>query len=281
MVERVPTGRAAARHRPTGAASSRWRLAVTAALAAVVVATAAACVPPSPPTTPPPTGGSQTFPTLPPGSALPSDQTCRARVRPAPENRVVNTTANHTVGHATAPDPGNAFTGRVTGNMTGSTDEIIQWVACKWGIAEDIVRAQVAKESWWHQDNLGDFTTDASACAPGHPIGVDGHPGQCPESVGLMQDRTQYMRPWINDALVSSAYNMDIAYAIWRNCFEGNETWLNTVERGRQYGAGDVWGCVGRWFSGRWYTQPANEYIAGVQDYLNRRIWTTPDFANG
>jgi autotransporter family porin len=96
-----------------------------------------------------------------------------------------------------------------------------------------------------------------------------------------MQDRTQYMRKWINDALVSSAYNMDIAYAIWRNCFEGNETWLNTVERGRQYGAGDAWGCVGRWFSGRWYTQPANDYIAGVQDYLNRRIWTTSDFANG
>ena len=116
---------------------------------------------------------------------------------------------------------------------------------------------------------------------PKHPIGVDGRPGQCPESVGLMQDRTQYMRPWIDDALASSAYNMDIAYAIWRNCFEGNETWLNTVERGRQYAAGDAWGCVGRWFSGRWYTQPANDYIAGVQDYFNRRIWTTSDFADG
>ena len=156
MVERVPTDRVADRLRRGGAAP-RWRLAVTVALAAVVVATAAACAPPPPPA-PPPTGGSQTFPTLPPGSALPSDQQCRSRIRPAAENRTINTTANHTVGHATAPDPGNAFTGRVTGNMTGSTDEIIQWVACKWGIAEDIVRAQVAKESWWHQDNLGDYT---------------------------------------------------------------------------------------------------------------------------
>ena len=74
---------------------------------------------------------------------------------------------------------------------------------------------------------------------------------------------------------------MDIAYAIWRNCFEGNETWLNTVERGRQYGAGDVLGCVGRWFAGRWYTQGANDYIASVQDYFNRRVWTTSDFAAG
>jgi hypothetical protein len=279
MVERVRTSSAAARFRGDGAARPRRLLALTVVLAAVVIATAAACAPPHP--TPPPTGGSQTFPTLPPGSALPSDQECRSRVRPAAENRAINTTANHTVGHATAPDPGNAFTGRVTGNMTGSTDEIIQWVACKWGIAEDIVRSQVAKESWWHQDNLGDYTSDPTICAPGHPIGADGHPGQCPESVGLMQDRTQYMRPWINDALVSSAYNMDIAYAIWRNCYEGNETWLNTVERGRPYGAGDVWGCVGRWFAGRWYTQGANDYIAAVQDYLNRRIWTTSDFAAG
>ena len=38
---------------------------------------------------------------------------------------------------------------RVTGNFTGTTDEIIQWAACKWGIDEDIVRAQMAKESWW------------------------------------------------------------------------------------------------------------------------------------
>ena len=109
-----------------------------------------------------------------------------------------------------------------------------------------------------------------AVCAPGHPIGADGQAGQCPESVGLMQVRTPYMRPSIDDALVSSAYNMDIAFAIWRNCFEGNETWLNTVERGRHYAAGDLWGCVGRWFSGRWYTQPANDYIAGVQDYLNQ-----------
>jgi autotransporter family porin len=260
---------------------ARWRrFAAAVGLAGAVAAVATACVPPGAPP-PPPTGGSQTFPTLPPGTALPSDQSCRSRVRAAPENRASNNVPNHTVGHATAADPGNPFTARVTGNMTGSTDEIIQWIACKWGIAEDIVRAQVAKESWWHQDTLGDWTSDGSVCAPQHPIGADGRPGQCPESIGLMQDRTQYMRPWIDDALASSAYNMDIAYSIWRNCFEGNETWLNTVERGKQYAAGDAWGCVGRWFSGRWYTQPANDYVGGVQDYFNRRIWTTSDFANG
>ena len=29
---------------------------------------------------------------------------------------------------------------RVTGNFTGTTDMILQWAACKWGIDEDIVR---------------------------------------------------------------------------------------------------------------------------------------------
>ena len=203
-------------------------------------------------------------------------------MRAAAENRPGNARFNQTVGHPTAPEPPYFNTaGRVTGNFTGTTDEIIQWTACKWGIDEDVVRAQVARESWWHQDSTGDYTNDASLCAPGHPIGADGKPGQCPESIGLVQVRAQYYRPYINDAALSSAYNLDVTYAIWRSCFEGAETWLNTVDRGRQYAAGDMWGCIGRWYSGRWYTQAANDYMGWVQDYLNQRVWTTADFANG
>jgi len=46
-------------------------------------------------------------------------------------------------------------------------------VACKWGIDEDIVRAQVATESTWRQPVMGDWSTRADHCAPGHGIGVD------------------------------------------------------------------------------------------------------------
>ena len=49
---------------------------------------------------------------------------------------------------------------RATGSFTGTTDQIIQWAACKWGFDEDTLRAQVAKESWWTQTNLGDWTTN-------------------------------------------------------------------------------------------------------------------------
>jgi autotransporter family porin len=214
--------------------------------------------------------------TLPPGSALPSDGECAARVRPTAEIRPQNATYNARRGHADTSQPGTYA--RVTGNFTGTTDEIIQWAACKWGFDEDVVRAQTAKESWWSQRSGGDLTGDASLCPPGHGIGVDGHPGQCPESWGVQQVRYPYFRWAFMDALDSTAYNLDVALAARRSCYEGYETWLNTVDRGRDYAKGDLWGCVGMWFSGRWYTQPAVDYIAAVQGYLNQRIWTTPDF---
>jgi autotransporter family porin len=194
---------------------------------------------------------------------LPSDADCAARVRPAGEVRADNATPNHTKGFGTPPNAPAGVYGRVTGNFTGTTDEIIQWASCKWGIDEDIVRAQTAIESWWHQSTVGDG-------------------GQ---SFGLMQVRQPYWDWAFNggngDAKTSSAFNMDVALAGRRNCFEGNDTWLNTVERGKDYAAGDIWGCVGTWFSGRWYTADSNTYIGRVQDYLNQRIWTTPDFLAG
>lgn len=229
------------------------------------------------------------FATLPPGSALPSGGTCAALVKPRPENKGVNLTYNATPGNqGIAPDffpigsgdpRANTEIGvRVDGNFTGTTDEILQWAACKWGIDEDMVRAQAAIESWWHQDALGDWTSDPTRCAPGHGLGVDGQPGFCPESFGILQNRYPYEQsawPGIYD---STAFNADLTYAIWRACFEGYEWWLNDVEQGWPYSAGDAWGCFGRWYAGRWHTPAAETYIAHVQDYLTQRIWETPNF---
>ncbi|MGI9030104.1 MAG: hypothetical protein ACR2HP_08985 [Ilumatobacteraceae bacterium] len=233
----------------------------------------------TPPTTLPPPAGR--FATLPPGSALPSSAECAARVRPAPEVRAVNAPYNATTGYSFTPDywAATAELSRVDGNFTGTTDQILQWAACKWGIDEDVVRAQMAKESWWDQRNEGDWWSyPAEECPPGHAPGVDVRPGQCPQSLGIGQARFDAGNQAFPGVESSTAMNVDYTYAIWRACFEGKETWLNGVERGRQYGAGDLWGCVGRWFAGRWYTQPAQGYIADVQSYLSQRIWTTPDF---
>jgi autotransporter family porin len=132
------------------------------------------------------------------------------------------------------------------------------------------VRAQTAKESYWFQRNGGDLTTDRSRCYPGAP--VDGQ-GQCAESLGLMQVRYPYWGASFPSAVTSSAYNLDVALAARRSCLEGRETWL-----GGSYGPGDIWGCVGLWFSGRWHDAGAETYIAAVQDWLAQRIWTTPSF---
>ncbi len=139
----------------------------------------------------------------------------------------------------------------------------------------------MAKESWWYQRNGGDFTTDPTRCASGHPIGADGTAGQCPESIGLMQVRYPYWTAAFPSATNSSAYNLDEALAARRNCFEGNERWLNTVERGHDYAAGDLWGCIGLWFSGRWYAGGAQDYIAAVQGYYDQRIWESAGFKAG
>ncbi|HEY4722583.1 MAG TPA: sigma-70 family RNA polymerase sigma factor, partial [Anaerolineae bacterium] len=76
----------------------------------------------------------------------------------------------------------------------------------------------------------------------------------------------------------SSAFNADTAFAIWRACYEGYEGWLNQVDKGAEYRPGDVWGCVGRFYAGRWHTPAAEAYINKVKSYLNSRIWEHPSF---
>jgi Fibronectin type III domain len=237
-----------------------------------------------------PAAAAERFGLLPPGAALPTSAECAARVRPAPEVRQGNqrpnrfgVVPNQTRGVAGAwvdADRSKApFTARVDGNFVGTTDEIIQWAACKWGVDEDFVRAQIVTESWWDQvRSLGDWGTNPANCEPRFPLGTDGRAGQCPESFGLGQTRYPFMRSAFPNAYDSSAYNLDVTYAIWRACFEGTETWLNTVERGRQYAAGDMLGCMGRWFAGRWYTQPAVSYMNTVQGHVNNRTWESAGF---
>ena len=228
------------------------------------------------------------FSTLAPGSTLPSDSACAAEVKSRAENKGVNATYNATVGGQSLPavffptsdDPraGTLIAPRVSGAYTGTTDEILQWAACKWGIDEDVVRAQAAVESWWRQTTLGDWGTDPTQCPPGHSLGSDGTPGQCPQSWGILQNRWPYEQASWPGIAQSTAFNTDTAYAIWRACFEGYEAWLNTVPHGQTYAAGDQWGCVGRWYAGRWHTAAADGYVASVQSYLSQRIWEQPNF---
>jgi hypothetical protein len=228
------------------------------------------------------------FRTLPPGAKLPSGAQCArwVRARPTRENKGVNRAFNRRTGQhvgsdffsGDAPQANRLIAPRIDGDFTGTTSEILRWAACKWGINQNIVFAQAAVESWWRQTTLGDFGSNPSACPPGHRLGRDGKPGLCPQSYGILQNRYPFEKASWPGIGRSTAMNADTAYAIWRSCYDGYETWLNTVPHVGTYRAGDVWGCVGRWFAGRWHTAPAQQYIAKVKLYLRERIWTQSDF---
>ena len=179
-----------------------------------------------------------------------------------PENAAAN--ANRAAAPTPTPAPTGPFS-RVDGDFAGTTDEIIQWAACKWGIDEDIARAQVIKESYWYQSANGDNG----------------------ESWGLGQVRDtahQSAFQYSVNARTSSAYNLDYTYASWRACYEGVYTWFNTVERNGTYAAGDVWGCIGIWFSGRWYVNNdayLNQTGDSVRWHYNNKTWLTTNFING
>ena len=236
----------------------------------------------TPTPTPPPAAA---FTLLPPGTTLPSDSECAARVRRAAwEPRPTNAQANRTT-----PPAGYTFTvysgmtnhewyaRRVTGQFTGTTDEIIQWAACKWGLDEDILRAQAVTESYWYQNDKdgngnpvsGRGYGDWGHCAGG-PYGADG-----PASFGLMQVKhcathdhgaSDTTLPWIE---TSTAANVDYQSMVMRACYNGDDY---------HHVSGDIWGCVGRWYSGEWHSPAAENYIAAVKQHLARRTWAGAGF---
>ena len=100
------------------------------------------------------------FRMLPPGARLPRrDALCAGlvtsrRFEPRPDNYG----ANHTVpsGRLQWPTGSNqmhwrrwiAKRSRISGHYRGSTDAIIRWAACKWGLDENLLRAVAVQESY-------------------------------------------------------------------------------------------------------------------------------------
>ena len=235
-------------------------------------------------------GGSAapTFVTLPPGSPLPTGQHCTELLdaHPAPETLPANAAANSRTGHrlaADAVDTGGTgrrarhLMARVDGRFTGSTQDVLRWGACKWGLDEQVVSALAQVQSSWRQDKVDDWRSDPDGCPPGHAPGADGRAGLCPQAHGIMQVRYPYARSAFPGAERSTAMNVDTALAIVRSCYEGYEKRLDDVERSRPYGAGDLWGCVGRWYTGRWCTRSS----LGCLTRVRSAVRALPDSAHG
>ena len=138
----------------------------------------------------------------------------------------------------------------VTGNYRGTTDEILQWAARKWGFDPDLFRAVATVESYWSMSVVGDGGL----------------------SFGIFQMKKGYhCCPPLSSKY--TAFNADYYGGILRAYFDGEQKWLNDVERGERYGAGDIWGSVGSWYAGRWRTPEALDYIHRVQDTLRDEPW--------
>ena len=226
-------------------------------------------------TDPPPTGDEKAT-TRPVGSPILSDAAAASRVhRSSFEPRPQNAEANRRVPTADelryfftySPYWGSCaeqFKPHITGNFTGTTDEIIQWAAHKWGIDEDIVRAVAVKESYWNQHGMGD----------------EDYPGVF-MSYGLTQVRRNSpsgVAPHWNGTFPlsrdSTAFNLDYWGASVRQYYEGCSTWLHDVGgNGAVYVQGDIWGSVGAWYAGRWWNDGARWYVDDVRTHFENRTW--------
>lgn len=227
------------------------------------------------------------FYTLPPGSSLPSGSVCASAVRRNPnfEPRPDNYTANHTVPSdnlttmRTSSKNGGApphTYDRVDGNFTGTTDEILQWGACKWGFDEDLVRAIAADETWWHQSGHGDLTSNTSLC----PSGAIWTGSECALSYGIMQVKSSDYAGTFPDSHTSTAFDIDYKLAYQRACFEGKVSYL--TQRSSNYPNGNqdnmLWGCVDQWNTGTWWNGSDDSYLTEVKGEMSSKPWLKPGF---
>jgi hypothetical protein len=210
------------------------------------------------------------FSTLPPGSALPSGQECADRVgqghsEEVPENERPNRVEPDKVvmpvwGDFTA-QANQRFVSRIDGKFSGSTGEILEWGACKWGLDADVLRAVAYQESDWKQSTTGDESDDAADCQGGAKP-------PCPTSFGILQLKATDLPGSYPFSQTSTAFNVDYYGARMRSCYEGWVTYL-----GADYGPGDLWSCIGWHWSGKWKDSGAMNYVGRVQRQLNNRSW--------
>ena len=240
--------------------------------------------------------GPSHFGTTPSHAALPTGAACASMIvrsdwEPRPQNASYNRNVptrsalerhkfySRTLYNGEAPTSDFAT---VDGNFVGTTDMIIRWSACKWGIDEDVLRAQAVEESDWVQSLAGDRRTDESSC--NRPFWNGWDAGRCYQSYGLFQVKVYDYNAW-PEASTSTAFNADFHGAYTRSCLNGDIGYLinrTNPETGNTYPAGSndelLWGCIGDWFSGSWYDSDAESYISKVKKILAAKPWLRPSF---
>lgn len=188
------------------------------------------------------------------------DAYCAARVQKYPERIPGNVVANHTVpprgtnlrlGPWRLQNPGMARNlAKVTGNFKGTTDEIFEWAACKWGWDQNAAKAEAVAESTWNQHNVGD--SGESWCI----LQI-----KAARPAPATRDNAWGGYPWIAK---STAVCADMQMAILRSYFDGESYMGNSIR-------GNFWDAVSAWQSG--YNSGTDSYVREVQYYMRHRSW--------
>jgi hypothetical protein len=227
-------------------------LAVAAGLLAIAAVTAHAA---------PAASRAQYWGTAPLDARLPRpDAYCAARVQRYPERIAGNTVADRTV----PPRGANLHLGpwrlqnpvmarnlaKVTGNFKGTTDEIFEWAACKWGWDQNAAKAEAVAESTWNQHEEGDggeswciLQVKAARPAP------------------ASRDNAWGGYPWTEK---STAVCADLQMAILRSYYDG-DSYMGSAVRGH------FWAAVSAWESG--YNSGLDGYVREVQYYWRHQSW--------
>jgi hypothetical protein len=127
----------------------------------------------------------------------------------------------------------------VDGQYTGMTEMIIRWAACKWGMDEDMIRAQATTEHWtWIQWNAGgDERFSIHQCQSGNNPGHNSTDlwgylvaNACYQSWSLWQTKVVYSSPdsgaWTTWPAIneSTAFAADYRFASQRSCLNGDQS---------------------------------------------------------
>jgi hypothetical protein len=181
-------------------------------------------------------------------AALPSESSCAAAVDASalPENTPQNTPYNKPPPggvpgyfYQYASDTGMAASNFATvdGSYTGTTPDIVRVYACKWGIDENTIFAEMMVESGWNQTTTGDYNNP-----PGDPSGLpvtpitpggvftalDGLAGATGsnhyDSWGILQDKVYYV--WFEWPMIaqSTSFALDMRLSAFRACMNGQAT---------------------------------------------------------
>jgi hypothetical protein len=169
----------------------------------------------------------------------------------------------------------NRLTAYVTGGFTGTTDEILQWVAHKWGIPEDVVRAVAANESSWNMSQLGDRKSVADPLR--YPlVSLVSGTSEVYQSLGIMQVKwtPQGLHPGTEPLRWrSTAFNADYWGSVIRYYYDGLCDWC-----GPGYGSGQAWASIGAWYNPSPWKSGSQTYQEHVQARLAQRPWAQPGF---